>query len=112
MHGWLAVLNLLPSHLLLPQLGLSSRMSPARLLSDVFPVTLFPEPATRCKPLLVLLLVVLAWISLLLPPPNTPTAIPPRPPPSLAVLLTIVLLLLFTSTIESFTSLRTQRKML
>jgi hypothetical protein len=89
MHGMFALLNLLPSHLLVPQLALSSSRSNGALFSAVFPVMLFPREfkVTQIPSLLKLLLVVLAWMSLLLPSTKIP------PPSPLAVLLTITLLL-------------------
>jgi hypothetical protein len=114
MHGWLAVLNLLPTHLLLSQLpsGESSSMSKGELLSDVlplmmFPVGQFPETVEQlsCMPGKLLLSVVLAWISLVFPV----TKIPPEL--LLPVLLMTLLLLLLTD-IVSLTSLRTRSQSL
>src|ERR1700720_1144043 len=107
-----AVLNLLPRHLLVPQLALSSSMSKRELPSDVFPLMLFPEAKfpemvfwLSHKPWALLLSVVLAWISLLFPVTKIPSIL------SLAVLLMMLLLSLLTD-IVSLTSLRTRSQSL
>jgi hypothetical protein len=43
MQDMFLVVNLLPRHLLVPQLAVSSSMSKRELPSDVFPLMLFPE---------------------------------------------------------------------